>query len=313
MAESKAARRFLPTKYDLLKGYFFLFGFPKDGFVSIDVTNKCNLRCKHCYFFEQDVAFEMNGHEWYEKLLEMKRNKAIPFLQCTWVGGEPLLRKDLIDKGRRLFKYNTIVTNGSFPIPDWRDNVNFYVSIDGDEERHDLVRNKPGLYRKIRQTISASPVPVTIAFCINSLNHLSLEKCFHEWRNHPNVKNFCFDFYTPIETLSDDLTLEWELRDSLVDRLLALKDAHPRFLAIDRPVIELMRSDRSRPVTDHCVFRDKATSFDPTGVRKKKCMLGDKADCNRCGCVVPFYMYSLTHKPTVMKNWWRRVKSSLNA
>lgn len=292
----------LPTQYDLLKGYFFLFGVPKDGFVSLDITNKCNLRCKHCYFFEQDVELELKTEQWFDQLLEMKRKKTIPFLQCTWVGGEPLLRKDLIDKGRKLFKYNTIVTNGSFPIPNWKDNVNFYVSIDGDEEHHDLVRNKPGLYKKIQQTISESPVPVTIAFCINNLNHLSFESCFHEWRNHPNVKNFCVDFYTPIETLSDDLTLTWEQRNAILERLLKIKNENPQFFAIDRSVLELMHSSRSKAVTDHCVFKDRASSFDPMGIRKAKCMLGDKADCDRCGCVVPFYMYSLTHKPTVIKN-----------
>lgn len=300
-------RKFLPSKYDLLKGYFFLFGFPKDGFVSIDVTNKCNLRCKHCYFFEQDVEKELKADQWYEQLLEMKKNKTIPFLQCTWVGGEPLLRKDLIEKGRKLFKYNTIVTNGSFPIPDWKDNVNFYVSIDGDEERHDMVRNKKGLYQTIKKTIAESPVPVTVAFCINNLNHHSFEDCFHEWRNHPNVKNFCVDFYTPIETLEDELTLPWELRNDILDRLIKIKKEYPDFFAIDLPVLELMHSSRSKAVTDACVFRDRASSYDPTGVIKNKCMLGDKADCDHCGCVVPFYMYSLTHKPTVMKNVFRKL------
>jgi len=296
----------LITKYDLLKGYFFLFGMPQDGFVSIDTTNKCNLRCKHCYFFEQDVEeHELKADEWYEKLVEMKKDRVIPFLQCTWVGGEPLLRKDLIEKGKTLFKYNTVVTNGSFPIPDWKD-VNFYISIDGDEARHDLVRNKPGLYQKIKKTITESPVPVTVAFCINALNQHSVEDCFNEWRQHPNVKNFCFDFYTPIETLSDDLTLSWETRDKLVDRLLALKTQYPQFLAIDREVIELMRSTSCKPVTDNCQFAKKASSFDPSGVRKAKCMLGEKADCERCGCVVPFYMHTLTHKPTVIRNTFHK-------
>lgn len=296
-----------PTRYDLLKGYFFLFGIPQDGFVSIDVTNQCNLRCKHCYFFEQDVERELHVDQWYEQLLEMKKHKTIPFLQCTWVGGEPLLRKELIDKGRHLFKYNTIVTNGSFPIPDWGGHVNFYVSIDGDEEHHDRVRNRKGLYQKIKRTISESPVPVTIAFCINNLNHHSFEKCFHEWRQHPNIKNFCVDFYTPIETLSDELTLSSNQRDAILDRLIQIKEEYPHFFAVDRVVLELMHSTRSRRVTDHCVFSKKASAFDPTGVRKGKCMLGDKADCDRCGCVVPFYMYSLTHRPTVIKNLAKKI------
>ena len=299
----------MPTKYQLLKSYFFIRGIPQNGFVSIDVTNKCNLRCKHCYFFEQDVEeHELKSEEWYEKLIEMQKNKTIPFFACTWVGGEPLLRKNLIDKGRKLFKYNTVVTNGSFPIPDWKD-VNFYVSIDGDEARHDLVRNKPGLYQKIKKTITESPVPVTVAFCINNLNKESIETCFHEWRNHPNVKNFCFDFYTPIDTLEDNLTLSWETRDALVDQLLALKKQYPQFLAIEPEVLDLMRSEKSKKVTDTCSFRYSASAFDPSGNRKAKCMLGDGADCDRCGCVVPFYLHSLSHKPTVIKNVFNKVFS----
>ncbi|MBI4223886.1 MAG: hypothetical protein HY609_03050, partial [Deltaproteobacteria bacterium] len=138
-------------------------------------------------------------------------------------------------------------------------------------------------------------------------NHFSVETCFHEWRSHPNVKTFCVDFYTPIETLSDDLTLTMEERDAVLERLLKLKDAYPRYFAIDRSVLELMHSSRSRAVTDHCVFAKRASAFDPMGVRKEKCMLGNKADCNRCGCVVPFYMYSLTHKPTVIRNVWNKL------
>ncbi len=30
----------------------------------------------------------------------------------TWIGGEPLLRKDLIEKGKKYFAHNLIVTNG---------------------------------------------------------------------------------------------------------------------------------------------------------------------------------------------------------
>lgn len=303
-------RKILPTKYDVLKSYFFLFGLPKNGFVSIDITNKCNLRCKHCYFFEQDsIKQELKPDQWYEKLLEMKREKTISFLQCTWIGGEPLLRRDLIEKARKLFKFNTIVTNGTLPIPNWRDNVNFYISIDGDEERHDFIRNKKGLYKILQNTVKTSPVPVTIAYCVNNLNHNSIEKCFDEWRNHPNVKNFCFDIYTPIESLSDELTLPWKERDTIIDRLLRLKDQYPEFLVVEKEVIELMYSHNCKKVTDNCVFAKRALAFDPLGKYKEKCMLGPKADCDRCGCVVPFYMHSLTHKPTVIKNTMRKLFS----
>ena len=32
---------------------------------------------------------------------------------------------------------------------------------------------------------------------------------------------------------------------------------------------------------------------------KEKCMMGPKADCDRCGCVVPFYMASLTNRKQI--------------
>jgi MoaA/NifB/PqqE/SkfB family radical SAM enzyme len=42
----------------------FIFGLPKFAVGSIDVTNRCNLRCEHCYFFaevhdnERDLSIE---------------------------------------------------------------------------------------------------------------------------------------------------------------------------------------------------------------------------------------------------------------
>jgi hypothetical protein len=31
-------------------------------------------------------------------------------------------------------------------------------------------------------------------------------------------------------------------------------------------------------------------------------MMGEKADCDRCGCVVPFYMWSLTDRRAVLED-----------
>ncbi len=98
--------------------------FPKNTFCSIDVTTKCNLRCKHCYFFsyDQDGRTDLTDEEWL-KIIESMQKGAHPYYSCTWVGGEPLLRKGLIEKGRRYFKANRVVTNGTLPIPDWPDDV----------------------------------------------------------------------------------------------------------------------------------------------------------------------------------------------
>lgn len=38
--------------YDIFK--VLIKGIPKPVGVSIDITNRCNLKCKHCYFWRQN-------------------------------------------------------------------------------------------------------------------------------------------------------------------------------------------------------------------------------------------------------------------
>src|ERR1051325_1492230 len=58
-----------------VKAGFFLFGVPEHSFCTIDVTNRCNIRCDHCYFFEQDYESELTLAEW-EALFERLRREA---------------------------------------------------------------------------------------------------------------------------------------------------------------------------------------------------------------------------------------------
>ena len=54
----------------LFRAYAFLFQIPMNSFVSIDVTNECNMRCTHCYFFEQDHPEELT-----DDLISMTRSE----------------------------------------------------------------------------------------------------------------------------------------------------------------------------------------------------------------------------------------------
>jgi len=63
---------------------------------SVDVNNICNLHCSHCYWWlnrkndEQDLSIE----DW-KKIIKEKFKKQHIFV-VTLVGGEPLLRPDII-------------------------------------------------------------------------------------------------------------------------------------------------------------------------------------------------------------------------
>ena len=71
--------------------------------------------------------------------------------------------KELIERGRHYFSHNTVVTNGTIPLPDWPD-VNWYISIDGDEAMHEHIRNKKGIYKRAIRNVREHPsLSVTIA------------------------------------------------------------------------------------------------------------------------------------------------------
>jgi len=289
------------SSYNLARIGFFLFGIPRYSFGSVDVTNQCNLRCDHCYFFEQDHAAQWSLEEWQTRFERMK-TEGFRFYQCTWVGGEPLLRPEIIELGRRYFKYSSVTTNGSLPLPDWKD-VSWYISVDGGRRQHEQMRNTPGLYDTIRRTIERSNgLKISIAFCITRENFGDISESLIEWSSNPKVRNMVFSFITPIRGQADSLWLEWDEKDRILELLKAKKKIYGDFIVNTECALNLMKSDRSRSVTDACLFAAKSFALGPAGISKDPCMLGPKADCDRCGCVVPFYLRSLTDRKLILSD-----------
>lgn len=272
----------------------------------MDVTNQCNLRCVHCYFFEQELGGDLDVDLWEEKILALKKRSK--FLHsCTWVGGEPLLRQEVIERCKKYFLHNLIVTNGTIPLPDWPE-VYFHLSIDGNEEAHEKMRRRKNLYPLMKKNCSRKDLHVTGAMCVTSINVDTIEEVVEDWAHHTHLKGIMFDFYTPIQGLKDELWIGWEKRDAVLDRLKELKKKYGNFIAMEDRVIELMKSSHSKKVTDHCIFEKKGYSLTTTGEIKEKCMLGPKADCNRCGCVVPYYLHYRVEKPTILKATWKEIQ-----
>ena len=311
------------TAFDLAKVAFFAFGFPRNAFGSIDITSRCNLRCRHCYYFagpEEDLPHELDADQWVTRLEELKRTSGrFPFFSCTWVGGDPLIRKNVIERCKPFFRYNTIVTNGTIPLPDWPD-VNWYVSIDGDEEVHEHVRDRDklfrrgrrnGIYRVIMDNVTRNQhLGITIAYCISRDNVHCIERVVKDWYE-AGAQHITFDFFTPVTGLENDaMWLDYGERDAVIDKLLALRRIYGDFFAIPERVFRLMRSDRCRSVTDNCLLREKSFALDASGKIKGKCVMGDAADCDRCGCVVPFFLRSLVDRRLILGDLARSAAGS---
>jgi MoaA/NifB/PqqE/SkfB family radical SAM enzyme len=298
------------SRFNLARFGFFLFGIPRHSFGSVDVTDQCNLRCDHCYFFEQDHSAQLTLEQWQERFERMK-TEGFRFYQCTWVGGEPLLRPEIIEMGRHYFKYSTVTTNGSIPLPDWKD-VSWYISVDGGREVHERMRNSPGLYDTIRQTIEGSDgLKITIAYCITSENSAGISASLDEWSRNPKVRNMVFSFYTPVRGLDDRLWPGPDEKDRLLGQLIEKKKIYGDFIVNTESALRLMKSDRSRSVTGRCPFAEKSFALGTDGIPKEPCMLGPKADCDRCGCVAPFYLKSLTDRNLVIRDTALALKTKI--
>lgn len=153
--------------------------------VSFDITNKCNLRCLHCYNSSGTNLQSENELSDSEVLKFIEEFRNIKLLNFCFCGGETLLRKNLILKCcKKLREYDcynlAIVTNGILLTNDLADELisaginKIQISLDGIKpSSHDHLRNKEGAFIGAINAIkilSEKNVDVGIAFTPTSYN-----------------------------------------------------------------------------------------------------------------------------------------------
>jgi len=75
-------------------------------FAICDINNTCNLKCKHCYWWlNRDGEKQELASETWRKIIQnqFKKNH---ILQVSIVGGEPMLRTDIIEVFNEEMPYN---------------------------------------------------------------------------------------------------------------------------------------------------------------------------------------------------------------
>lgn len=255
----------------------------------VNITNRCTLSCRHCFVFRQanpnDPRNEMTTPRMIERLAQLQQAHGIKAMM--WMGGEPLLRPDVLLAGTKLFADNTITTNGTrdlLEIP----NCNYVVSIDGPQEVNDSIRGE-GSFSSVMNTLSRLPrgfEPRVICQCVvTKLN----EDCLEELVKHletTRADGLTFTFYVPRKDDVSDLT--WgslQRRDRAVREVMRLKKAYPHIVRNKRRSLELMLSENALAVTDDCSIKKSSLPLylDGDDFATPFCCYGNDVDCDLCG------------------------------
>lgn len=281
---------FLDIALFILQKTFFRVHYPI-GF-SFDITNRCNLRCKHCYFVHQKASDELPKQKFIENILTLKKQYPTA-IHAAWIGGEPLLRVDLLPDCTQLFSMNMIVTNGTIELPRLPHCV-YNVSVDGTKRFYEEIRGRD-LYDKVKQNADRNDIHVNITCVLNKTNSECIEDFVKEWRQ-TKIEGISFSFYTPQQGVNDNLYLDGKERDSVIDRILKLKKTYGDFILNSKSVLTLMKSRNASDVIQRCATPKAFISIDSLGNVKRPCVMGSTADCQRCGCVVPFELESVVNR-----------------
>jgi MoaA/NifB/PqqE/SkfB family radical SAM enzyme len=208
-----------------------------------------------------------------------------------FMGGEPMIRKDLVMRAMPLFESSSIVTNGTYGIPSVPGHL-VTVSLDGPRKLNDAIRGE-GVFDKVKESVFARDADdgttVILQMTLTRHNEAGLEDFVAEVQDWP-VDGVAFTFYVP--TQNDETGLGWEDsrdRDQIVERVIALKRRYPEVVKANIGALELMKSDISLETTgvdgEGCHMRRMLPLYMGEGGQFERtfCCYGNDVDCSRCG------------------------------
>ena len=259
----------------------------------INVTNRCNLKCKHCFVFREGnpniptKKSEMPTDVMIKEIRKYRNRYGI--VSMVWMGGEPLLRKDVLIPGIKLFPRNVITTNGTLPLINLGKKTKWCISLDGPEEVNDEVRGK-GTFKRVLSNLKN--LPDDFAGDLQSICAITKKNadCFEELidilREETPVRGLIFSFYVPRKNDTSDLT--WKTlkeRDLVVKKVIALKKKYPEYILNKELAFELMLSQNAPEVIKNCPIK---RFFVPMylgddGFEQPFCCYGNDVVCNLCG------------------------------
>ena len=224
-----------------LPSHLLQFSIDKKPVVVWNMTQRCNLKCVHCYARSEDISYDNElTHDQAIAMMDDLADFGVPVLLFS--GGEPLVHPRLVEyaqyavsKGMRavISTNGTLITKEKAKI--LKDIGLSYVgiSLDGLEPTHDMFRGVPGSFKRAMTAIEhcqAAGIKVGLRFTINKRNVQDIPGIF-DLLEEKNIPRACFYHLVysgrGSEIAKEDLTHEEtrQVLDLIMDRT---KDLHDR-------------------------------------------------------------------------------------
>ena len=225
--------------------------------VDVEITSRCNLRCRYCYFFDNPAVeyHDLPTDEWLKFFDELGR---CAVMNVCLAGGEPFILKDLpvllngIVRNRMRF---SILSNGGLI----NDKIASYiaktgrcdsvqVSVDGScPETHDACRGKGSFEEAIRgiRILKHHDIPVSVRVTIHNYNVNDLENITHLLLDDLGLPGFSTNaagYLGSCQKSSRELLLTTLDREAAMGTLLRLSERYQgRISAMAGPLAEARR------------------------------------------------------------------------
>lgn len=190
------------------------------------ISDRCNLKCKHCSVYQQTNPHNMTFDQVREHLVYSYQ---LGSRYVDFEGGEVMLWRDgtrtindLIDEAKRIGFFScTITTNAQLPFLNNRAD-SIWVSLDGIGSYHEAVRGKGTFARLEKNIASCGHKHLSMNMVVNTLNYQSVDETIEYAKNNPAIEMISINFHTPFPD-TEYLMIDKQLRNEIIDKVIAYK------------------------------------------------------------------------------------------
>ena len=192
---------------------------------TVIVTDRCNLKCKHCSV--NNITSIMHPYVQIKKEMQTLYDMGTRILffcggeTFLWRDGDLTVRDLVIEAKRMGFMIVNVVTNGTQPI-DLPEADLILLSLDGDRERHNAIRGNT--FDTIMENVkNATADNICFYMAINQINKDAVRDVCQIAKDTKNVRAVSFNFHTPYPD-TRNLFLSKDEKQKIADTILQMMD-----------------------------------------------------------------------------------------